>query len=92
MYLCTNMITYSYDNAGKRLHIKMFRLREYSRKGFTFYIDFNFYEHCDLVAKSCPTLATPWTVACQPCQGFPGQEYLSGLPFPSPRGSSQPRD
>lgn len=43
MYICTNMITYSYDNAGKRLHIKMFRLREYSRKGFTFYIDFSFY-------------------------------------------------
>ena len=47
--------------------------------------------HCGLVAKSCPTLVTPWTVARQPCQGFPGQEYLSGLPFPSPRGSSQPR-
>ena len=39
-----------------------------------------------LVAKSCPTLVTPWTVACQ-CLlsvGFSRQEYWSGLPFPSP--------
>ena len=36
---------------------------------------------------------TPWTVAHQtlPSMGFSGQEYWSGLPFPSP-GSSQPRD
>ena len=40
----------------------------------------------DLVGKSCPTLATPWTVACQAplSMGFPRQEYGSGLPFPSP--------
>ena len=39
-----------------------------------------------LVAKSCPTLATPWTVACQVlCPwGFSRQEYWNGLPFPSP--------
>ena len=39
-----------------------------------------------LVAKSCPTLATPWTIACQaPLSiGFSRQEYWSGLPFPSP--------
>ena len=38
-----------------------------------------------LVAKSCPTLATPWTVTCQPPlpMGFSRQEYCSGLPFPS---------
>ena len=37
---------------------------------------------------------TPWTVVCQvPLpMGFPRQEYWSGLPFPSPGGSSQPRD
>ena len=36
--------------------------------------------------KSCPTLETPWTVACQapPSMGFSRQEYWSGLPFPSP--------
>ena len=39
-----------------------------------------------LIAKSCPTLATPGTVACQapPSMGFSRQEYWSGLPFPPP--------
>ena len=39
-----------------------------------------------LVVQSCPTLVTPWTVACQAplSMGFPRQEYWSGLPFPSP--------
>ena len=38
------------------------------------------------VAKLCPTLATPWTVACQAplSVGFSRQEYWSGLLFPSP--------
>ena len=40
-----------------------------------------------LLSKSCPTLAIPWTVACQAplSMGFSRQEYWSGLPFPSPR-------
>ena len=40
-----------------------------------------------LVVKSCPTLATPWTVAHQAPlpMGFPRQKYCGGLPFPSPR-------
>ena len=39
-----------------------------------------------LVAKLCPTLATPWTVACQAPlhMGFSRQEYWSGFPFPPP--------
>ena len=39
-----------------------------------------------LVAKSCLTLATPWTVTHQAplSMGFPRQEYWSGLPFPPP--------
>ena len=39
-----------------------------------------------LVYESCPTLATPWTVAHKVplSMGFPRQEYCSGLPFPSP--------
>ena len=39
-----------------------------------------------LVAKSCLTLATPWTVARQVplSMGFSRQEYWIGLPFPSP--------
>ena len=41
---------------------------------------------CCLVAKSCLTLATPQTVACQAplSMGFSPQEYRSALPFPSP--------
>ena len=39
-----------------------------------------------LLAKSCLTHATPWTISCQTplFMGFPGQEYWSGFPFPSP--------
>ena len=38
-----------------------------------------------VVAKSCPTLATQWTVTCQDplSMGFSRREYWSGLPFPS---------
>ena len=38
------------------------------------------------VTRSCPTLATPWTVPYQAplSTGFSRQEYLSGLPFSSP--------
>ena len=45
-----------------------------------------------LVAKLCPTLATPWTVACQGplSMGFSRQEYWNGLPFPSPEDLSDP--
>ena len=48
-----------------------------------------------LVAKSCLTLVTPWTIARQASLsiGFPRQEYWSGLPIPSPGAESfQPRD
>ena len=39
-----------------------------------------------LVAKSCLTLETPWTIACWAplSMGFPRLEYWSGLPLPSP--------
>ena len=39
-----------------------------------------------LVTKSCLSLATPCTIACQAplSMGFSRQEYWSGLPFPSP--------
>ena len=41
---------------------------------------------CGLVAKLCPTLATPWTVACYAPLSlvFSRQEYWSALPFPPP--------
>ena len=40
----------------------------------------------DLVAKSCLTLVTPWTVVCKSplSVGFFRQECWSGLLFPSP--------
>ena len=45
---------------------------------------------CSVVSDS----VTPWTVAHQAPQsiGFPRQEYWSGLPFPPPGESPQPRD
>ena len=46
---------------------------------------FSFQSECGLVAQLCPTLATPWAVACQAplSMGFLRQEYWSGLPcFP----------
>ena len=45
-----------------------------------------------VVTKSCPTLATPWTVALQAplSMGFSRQEYWSGLPFPSPANLPDP--
>ena len=41
---------------------------------------------CVCVAQSCPTLATPWAVACQTPLSieFSKLEYWSGLPFSSP--------
>ena len=38
------------------------------------------------VAQSCPTLYTPWAVACQAplSMEFSRQEYWSGLPIPPP--------
>ena len=45
-----------------------------------------------LVAKSCLTLVTQWTVAHQArlSMGFSRQEYWSGLPFPAPGLLSNP--
>ena len=39
-----------------------------------------------LVVKSCLSLVTSWTVACQDplSMGFSRQQYWSGWPFPSP--------
>ena len=45
-----------------------------------------------VLAKSCPTLVTPWTVASQAplFMGFSRQEYWSGLPFLSPAALPHP--
>ena len=47
------------------------------------------YIHMKVKVKSLSPVqlfATPWTIAYQapPSMGFSGQEYWSGLPFPSP--------
>ena len=47
---------------------------------------------CCLVIKSCPTFATPWTIALHaplPMR-FPRQEYWHGLPFLSPEDLPDP--
>ena len=54
---------------------------------FTTIFFFNFKVKVKVLgAQSCPTLGTPWTVACQAPLfiGFFREEYCSGLPFPSP--------
>ena len=45
-----------------------------------------------LVAKLCPTLVTPWTVACQVplSMGFSRREYWSGLSCPPPGNLPHP--
>ena len=45
-----------------------------------------------VVTMSCPTLATPWSVAHQAplSVGFPRQGYWSGWPFPSSRDRPNP--
>ena len=49
---------------------------------------------CAKSLQSCPTFATPWTVALQAPLSMGGsrQEYWSGVAVPSSRGSSPPRD
>ena len=59
---------------------------------YTFGTFFFFNLGAGLIAKSCPTLTTPWTVACQAplSMGFSRQGYWSGLPFPSPGDPPDP--
>ena len=46
---------------------------------------------CCLVAKLCPTLCNSTDCSKAPLSlGFPKQEYLSGLPFPSPGDFPKP--
>ena len=49
---------------------------------------------CSECVSHVQLLASLWTVAHQDPQsmGFSRHEYGSGLPFPSPGGSSRPRD
>ena len=56
------------------------------------YVSYNIGGGGDLVSKSCLTLVTPWTAACQTplSMGFSRQEYWTGLPFPSPGNLPDP--
>ena len=62
----------------------MSRSKQESTGGISWYHS-NFQSGGGLVAKSCWTLVTPCTVACQVplSMGFSRQEYWSGLPFSS---------
>ena len=48
----------------------------------------------DFVTKACPTLAAPWTVACQAplSMGYSRQEHWSEFAISFSRESSQPRN
>ena len=49
--------------------------------------------YCGLVAKSCLTLAVPWTIACQaPINGILQARILEWVAISLSRGSSQPRN
>ena len=63
---------------SKSIHVRLGNIL-----GFPFWING---DGSGLVAKLCPTLVTPWTVACQAplSMGFSRQERWRGLPFPSP--------
>ena len=51
----------------------------------------NIFSHGGLVTKSCLTLATPGTTACQALSmGFSRQKYWNGLLFPFPRDLPDP--
>ena len=56
------------------------------RKVFYGLVFSDYFGGSDLVTKSCPTLTTPWTAACQVPLSieFSRQGYWSRLPFPSP--------
>ena len=67
---CVCVCVYTHVHIAKYIHVKYM---------------YTYMEGWWLGAKFCPTLATPWTVACEAplSMGFPRQEYWSGLPFPS---------
>ena len=60
---------------GKRSLRRCSHLRETEKSGVSKWVK---------VTQSCPTLATPWTVACQTPLSMGFKEYWTGLPFPSP--------
>ena len=61
---------------------------------FFFFFFLQYFYDCDgggLVAKLCPTLAIPWTVACQAPLSM-GFSILESVAISFSRGTSQPRN
>ena len=76
-----------------------FFFQKWWRSGWRCFSDLNIYlcvcvcvHIWGLVAKSCPVLATPWTVAhhAPPSMGSSRQEYRSRLPYHTPGNLSGP--
>ena len=65
-----------------------------SEQGAGLFEELTFLACGGLVAKLCPTLATPWTVARQAplSMEFSRQEYWSGIAISSSKVSSQLKD
>ena len=87
------------QNGYDKTYSLLFWTKFYERQVFSHAYDTSHYHTVSLyiyggglVAKSCPTLVTPWTVTWQAplSMGFSRQEYWSGLPFPSPRDLPNP--
>ena len=68
--------------SGKKVTLILKKERNTRRQGGNLYV---YMCVCVLVAKSCPTLCNPWTVAHKVSlfMRFPRPEDWSGLPFPS---------
>ena len=77
------MFTHYFNHNNKKLKSKM-PVNDGMDK--LLYVSYNIGGGGGLVSKSCLTLETPWTAACQTplSMGFSRQEYWSELPFPSP--------
>ena len=86
--VCKQFMSWTHKNSKKwisHIHIEITNT-QYSWIKFLFYwSEIHKTYNCCLIAKSCLTDATPWTIAHQAplSMGFPRQEYWSGLKFPS---------
>ena len=71
-----NLVGYSPQSSKKS------DISEHTHTRYSQYI----YGGSGLVAKLCPTLVTPWTIAHQAplSMEFPRQKYWRNLPFPAP--------
>ena len=76
------------------IHWILEKAREFQKNIYFCFIEYiKAFDCLSQVTQLC-LFVTPWTVDrhAPPSMGFSSQEYWSGLPFPSPGGSSQPMD